>query len=249
MVAAPDEAQADDLAAVIQAIDELLPLVGLDRSVIEIAHISHQTGITADRVLALLNGAAPGTESLDQVFRTRLAFLRDTRRKPNGKEYTLNELGTAAGVSGGQVHFLLKGERSPTLKVSDQLEKFFQVPAGFFTASESQALARALHPIHAQLNLFALLQGKGISQLAMRSSGSGGEATELGQELRAALTVALTQSEERDSEDDAEVRELANSVKSLPSKSRRRVIPLIKDLLGLVRDDTDPPASPSRAGL
>lgn len=193
-----------------------------------------------ERVHALLNGEEAQPEQLQDVFRQRLVFLRDTRVKAGGKRYTLDEIAAGAGISHGQVGYLLSGERKPGFTVLAGLERFFAVPPGFFTATERQALYRSLKPVHESLTHVALLKGKGISQLALRSTLAPGTSSDrLGEELRSALQAALSQPEPEP--EDPEVRELADRMLSLPAKSRRRIIPLIKDLLGLVRAESDSP--------
>ncbi|MFD7613076.1 helix-turn-helix domain-containing protein [Streptomyces sp. NPDC059828] len=246
MDAAPDAAQADDLAEVIASIDELLALLGLDSDVIELDDISYRTGIPVDRVQAMIRGAEAEPRSLPEIFQQRLVFLRETRLKSGGKQFSHDEIAAGAGISHGQVGYMLRGERMPGLKVLGGLERFFEVPPGFFTASDRDALCRALRPVHDSLTHTALLKGKGITQLAMRSSASSDMSGRLGDELRAALTFALNQpAPERD---DPEVRELTDTMLALTPKSRRRIIPLIQGLLGLVRSDSEHPGEGSSPG-
>ncbi|MFE1173942.1 helix-turn-helix domain-containing protein [Streptomyces sp. NPDC058773] len=265
---ASDMHPADGLRAVVAAIDELLRDLDLGRDVIDIEHLSHRTGLTVPRVRALLDhsGEEPeaaddrsghtdgesrssddasgsGSEKVQDSFQNRLVFLRETRRKPDGKMYTLDEIGAGAGISHGQVGYLLNGKRkSPGLDVTRKLEKFFEVEPGFFTATERQALYRALQSTHEQLTHLALLRGKGINRLAMRSDTSGD--SRIDRELRDALSEALSRPER----EDPEVRELTDRMRSLPSKSRRRVFPLIQGLLGLARPEHEERPSPGRPG-
>ncbi|WP_338674463.1 helix-turn-helix transcriptional regulator [Streptomyces sp. SCSIO 30461] len=239
MDAAPDAAQADDLAQVIASIDELLAVLGLDGDVIELDDISHRTGIPVDRVRTMLRGGQVEPRSLPEIFQQRLVFLRETRLKPGGKQYSHDEIAAGAGISHGQVGYMLRGERMPGLKVLGGLERFFEVPPGFFTAGDRDALCRALQPVHDSLTHTALLKGKGITQLAMRSSASNATPGRLGDELRAALTFALNQPDP--GRDDPEVRELTDTMLALTPKSRRRILPLIQGVLGLVRPDPEHP--------
>ncbi|MEU7198106.1 helix-turn-helix transcriptional regulator [Streptomyces xinghaiensis] len=242
----PDESQADDLGVTVAAIDELLSELNLTRDAIDMEGIYHQTGIPVERIRSLLDGMEADPETPQEVFRRRLVFLRATRLKPGGKQYTHDEIADGAGISHGQVGYLLKGERSPGLAVLASLEGFFQVTPGFFTATERQALLGALKPIHEQLTHVALLKGKGITQLAMRSGVTRGESDRIGAELRTALTKALEES--GSGREAREVRELTDSMLSLPPKSRRRIIPLIQGLLGLVRSDGEPATDDPPAG-
>ncbi|MFI5520829.1 helix-turn-helix domain-containing protein [Streptomyces platensis] len=240
---ASDMHPADGLRAVVAAIDELLRDLDLGRDVIDIEHLSHRTGLPVPRVRALIDDTGEESETVQDSFQDRLVFLRETRRKPDGKMYTLDEIGAGAGISHGQVGYLLNGKRkSPGLDVTRKLEKFFEVEPGFFTATERQALYRALQSTYEQLTHLALLRGKGINRLAMRSGTSGD--SRIDRELRDALSEVLSRPEG----EDPEVRELTDRMRSLPSKSRRRVFPLIQGLLGLARPENEDRPSPGRLG-
>ncbi|MFF3957423.1 helix-turn-helix domain-containing protein [Streptomyces sp. NPDC001890] len=242
MDAAPDASQANDLAAAVASIDELLALLGRDRDLIDIGDISHRTGIPVGRVTKLLDGVEPQTaEDPQTIFKNRLVFLHETRLKQDRKKYTLDEIAAGTGISHSTVSNMLNGLRTPKVPVVASLERFFGVAPGFFTASEGQALLRALQPVHDQLTHLALLKGKGITQVAMRSSAAGGDSGRIGHELREALTAALNQPR-RDYED-PEVRELTDRMLSLPSRKRRKVISLVWDLLKFMRSEGEPPVS------
>ncbi|MFJ2628957.1 hypothetical protein ACIO6T_37755 [Streptomyces sp. NPDC087532] len=237
---APDGRQPDALAAAVASIDQLIQSLDMDRSVIDVERLSFETGIPTERIPGLLDGMTPESETPQETFRKRLVFLRDTRLKPGGKRLTLDEIGEGAGISHGQVAYLLKGQRSPGVGAVSGLEMFFGVVPGFFTATERQALHRALQPIHEQLTHVALLRGTGISALAMRSSSVGGDDDRIGRELRAAVAEALQQPEE--------VRELTHQMRALPPKSRTRIFPVIRQILGLERPDSSQPTDGSSAG-
>ncbi|MFJ6791454.1 helix-turn-helix domain-containing protein [Streptomyces angustmyceticus] len=240
---ASDVDPADGLQAVVAAIDELLRDLDLGRDVIDLDHLSHRTGLTVPRVRELLDDTGEDSGNVQDSFQERLVFLRETRRKPDGKMYTLDEIGAGAGISHGQVGYLLNGKRkSPGLDVTRKLEKFFEVEPGFFTATERQALYRALQSTHEQLTHLALLRGKGINRLAMRSGTCGD--SRIDRELRDALSEALSRPEG----EDPEVRELTDRMRSLPTRSRRRVFPLIQGLLGLARPETEDRPAPGRRG-
>ncbi|MFJ5779958.1 helix-turn-helix domain-containing protein [Streptomyces sp. NPDC093094] len=237
MRAAADASGADDLAQVVASIDQLLSSLGMSRDDLDLDAISFQTALPVDRIRPLLDGERTEPDDLHGTFRSRLVFLRETRLKPDGRRCTLEEIATGTGVSHGQVGYLLNGERRPGFTVLAALEKFFDVSPGFFTATQCQVLSRALQPVHESLTHLALLKGKGISQIALRSSITPGTSGRLGLELRTALEAAVSRPES----EDPEVRELTDTMLSLPSKSRRQILPLVKDLLGLVRPG-DPPS-------
>ncbi len=181
---------------------------------------------------ALLDGTDVDPGDVQQNFQQRLNFLRETRLKPDGKQYTLDEIGAGAGISHGSVGYLLKGQRSPGLAALASLESFFGVQPGFFTATERQALLRALGPIRDQLTHLALLRGKSVPRLAM-----GNGASPLSKELRDALEDTQTQP----NDEDPEVRILTDTVKSLPDRSRKRILPVVWGVLDLVREEDDEP--------
>lgn len=215
------------LAHSIQSLENLLAEMGLDRSVVDLDRLSHQAGIPLQRVTELLKDHAPPREETPQeIFVRRLNFLRETRRKDSGRRLTQDEIGEGAGISHGQVGFLLKGQRSPGMWAVSALEGFFKVPAGFLTASDEEALDRALKPVLEQLLHLAVLKGRGISAFAMRSNSDCAGDDQLGRELRAALNQALAEAPDDD------VRELTYQMKSLPPRSRKRVLPAIRRILG-----------------
>ncbi|MEU2764514.1 helix-turn-helix transcriptional regulator [Streptomyces sp. NPDC006906] len=223
----PAESLEGPLAQSIQSLETLLAELGMDRSLIDLDRLSYHAGIPRQRVAELLEGHAPPQEApAQEIFRQRLNFLRETRRKDDGKRLTQDEIGEGACMSHGQVGFLLNGQRSPGMWAVSALEKFFHVPAGFLTASEEQALDRALKPVLEQLLHLAVLKGRGISALAMRSTSDGAGHDQVGRELRTALAQALS------APPDDDVRELAQQVGALPPKSRNRVIPAIRRILG-----------------
>lgn len=246
-----------ELAEVVAAIDELLALVDRGREVIDFEGLTRKTGIPGHRVVELLDGTRPTTSpdpSVDEhrVFVERLRFLRETRLSPTKKMFTQDEIATGAEISHGQVGYLLKGQRTPRFDVAAKLERFFDAPPGFFTASEHRLLREALIPIRGELEALALLKGLGVTQIAMRSSAAGGGSSTIARELQTALASALTQESERDKSGDPEVQELTERLSSLPKRSRSHVMRVIRDVLGLVPaagDDHEGPdehASPSR---
>ncbi|MER5985645.1 helix-turn-helix transcriptional regulator [Streptomyces sp. NPDC001787] len=239
-----DELAADELAEVVGAIDELLALSDLGREAIDLEDLTHKTGIPAGRVIELLDGARPATSperllSEQQVFVQRLRFLRETRRAAGGKVFTLDEIAAGVGISHGAVGYMINGDRTPRIIVAKNLERFFGVTPGFFTASEHQLLLGALRPVRDELHYLALLKGKGITQIALRSTAAADDNSTIAKELRSALATALTQQTGVDEGQDPEVRELSKQLTSLPPTSRHRVMPVIRSLLGLVPPDDD----------
>ncbi|MFD9562220.1 hypothetical protein [Streptomyces sp. NPDC059994] len=245
---------ADDLESVVASITRLLDMLGMARDeVLDVEQLAYAAGLSVGRVQTLLDdpGAPDPEEGLGETagmgekfsptaerFRQRLAFLRATRLRSNGQPYTLAEIGAGSHMSGSQVSLLLIGRRRPTFQHAEDLGRFYKVPPGFFSATDSQALHRVLKPIEQMLLNAALYQQKGITQFALRSRDLAEADPTVGAALRDALTLALT-------ETDSEVREISQEMLSLPAPSRRRVLPQIKRLLGRARMENEGKPDPS----
>ena len=74
----------------------------------------------------------------------RFGLLRSTRRKPNGRPHTQQEIADGAGMSRQQAGALINGDRRPTMEHCDAIQRFFGVHAGFLTADDTDALGGAL---------------------------------------------------------------------------------------------------------
>ncbi|WP_432127299.1 helix-turn-helix domain-containing protein [Streptomyces sp. bgisy082] len=160
----------DDLAALITAINDLLPSMAMTHEDLELDSVAHRTGIPEEVVLALLRGEPVPDEALNPGFTDRLAFLLDTRRAPDGKPYKQIHIADALGLSRGMVSALLSGGREAGRAVTASLEEFFDVDPGFLSTNGRRALARALRPVCASLLTLSTLRGERVSHLAMRSS-------------------------------------------------------------------------------
>ncbi|MGW9452547.1 hypothetical protein [Streptomyces sp. NPDC055632] len=160
----------DDLAALITAINDLLPAMAMTHEDLELDSVAHRTGIPEEVVLALLRGEPVPDEALNPGFTDRLAFLLDTRRAPDGKPYKQIHIADALGLSRGMVSALLSGSREAGRAVTASLEEFFDVDPGFLSTNGRRALARALRPVCASLLTLSTLRGERVSHLAMRSS-------------------------------------------------------------------------------
>jgi len=249
---APDAPPAVGLAATIASIDGLLQALESNRDSVftseQLDQLYQRTGIQQDRILSLLDGTDdPEQESLtaQDRFRQRLLFLRETRRKPDGKRYTLDEMAQGTDMSHGNVHHLLTGRTvAARLEHGARMEAFFGMEAGFLHATDRHLLCKALQTILEQLTLLALMKQKDVSQLVMRSIDAGGE-TSLGMELRKTLVAALSRPDCPDPEAQA-MRELTDDMMSLPTPSKRRILPIVRGLLGLERPDGADPGSAAR---
>ncbi|MGG8410486.1 helix-turn-helix domain-containing protein [Streptomyces sp. 12297] len=124
---------------------ELIKEAGLNPAhVLDPAPLSWSTGLPEHVVKAGLGRRRlPDTDLTEQVAQ-RLEFLRRTRRRADGSQFTRAEIGHAAGVTQQWIGEILNGRKLPKLEHAALIEDFFHVPRGFLTATPSQALDRAL---------------------------------------------------------------------------------------------------------
>ncbi|GAA3081976.1 hypothetical protein GCM10017562_59180 [Streptomyces roseofulvus] len=223
----------DDLAALITAINELLPSAGMSYDDLELDAVAYETGISEEVIRALLHGRPVPDEQLNLPFAERLAFLLKTRLAPDGKPYSKAFIADALGISRAMVFALFKGDREAGRAVAAELEEFFRVDPGFLSTSGRRALARALRPIYATLSMVSDLREKRVSHLAMRSS-VGVPDIRLAGQLQEAVHAVLNPAEP-DPEADAaerELRELTDQVRALAPNSRSHVLRNIRKFLG-----------------
>jgi transcriptional regulator with XRE-family HTH domain len=160
------------LAGVLERLGELTGRPGRLPEVLDVAGLSHRTGIPAEVVARLLAGGAAPEVGLAERVRQRLDFIRETRRRPDGKRYSLDELARIAGTSR---QWLSEWRKSgmPGLEHTDRLRRFFGLPPGFFTADEPEALHEALQPVlqglESQSDPLLRLRESGLVRLAMRA--------------------------------------------------------------------------------
>ena len=160
------------LAEVLARIGELTGRPGRLPEVVDVADLSHRTGIPVGTVVELLGGGRAPEAGLAQRVRQRLDFIRETRRRPDGKRYSLDELARIAGTSR---QWLSEWRKSglPSLEHTDRLRRFFGLPAGFFTADEPEALHEALQPVlqglEAEADPLLRLRESGLVRLAARA--------------------------------------------------------------------------------
>ncbi|MFB7512963.1 helix-turn-helix domain-containing protein [Streptomyces sp. NPDC056144] len=222
----------DDLAALITAINDLLPSTGMTHEDLELDAVAYQTGIPEDVVLALLRGEPVPDDRLNLSFTDRLTFLLDTRRAPDGKPHKQVNIADALGLSRGMVSALFSGGREAGRAVTAALEEFFDVDPGFLSTSGRRALARALRPLYATLVTVSDLRGKRVSHLALRSSVDVADIKLAGQ-LQDALRAVLTPVPEPDMDpQEQELRAITDQVRALAPTSRTRLLGSIRRLLG-----------------
>ncbi|GHH29335.1 helix-turn-helix domain-containing protein [Streptomyces rubradiris] len=160
------------LADVLDRLGELTGRPGRLPEALDVAGLSYRTGIPVGVVVELLSGGRAGETCLAHRVRQRLDFIRETRRRPDGKRYSLDELARIAGTSR---QWLSEWRKSgmPSLEHADRLRRFFGLPAGFFTADEPEALCEALQPVlqslEAEADPLLRLRECGLIRLAARA--------------------------------------------------------------------------------
>ncbi|MGW0880483.1 XRE family transcriptional regulator [Streptomyces sp. NPDC002671] len=160
------------LAEVLDLLGELTGSPGRLPEVLDVSDLSHRTGIPVGVVVALLSGGRAPEACLAERVRQRLDFIRETRRRPDGKRYSLDELARIAGTSR---QWLSEWRKSgmPGLEHTDRLRRYFGLPAGFFTADEPEALCEALKPVlqglGAEADPLVRLRECGLVRLAARA--------------------------------------------------------------------------------
>ncbi|MPY56850.1 helix-turn-helix domain-containing protein [Streptomyces spongiae] len=141
----PDATATVLLPAVVARVTALADRLGVAHSeVFDARRLSVASGVPESVVKALLGGRPAGEPDLQARFLQRLALLRRTRLKPNGRKYTQQEIADGAGMSRQQAGALINGDRRPTMEHCDAIQRFFRVHAGFLTAEDPEALASAL---------------------------------------------------------------------------------------------------------
>ncbi|WP_046728344.1 hypothetical protein [Streptomyces humi] len=160
------------LSDVLARLGELTGRHGRLSEVLDVADLSQRTGIPVGVVAELLAGGTAPQTGLAERVRQRLDFIRENRRRPDGKRYSLGELAAIAGTSR---QWLSEWRKSglPSLEHTDRLRRFFELPAGFFTADEPEALYEALQPVlqglEAQADPLSRLRDSGLVRLAARA--------------------------------------------------------------------------------
>ncbi|MER6427125.1 helix-turn-helix transcriptional regulator [Streptomyces sp900105245] len=161
-----------DLADVLRRLGELTGRPGRLPEALDVADLSRRTGVPVAVVAELLDGGRVPETMLAQQVRQRLDFIREHRRRPDGKRYSLGELAAIAGTSR---QWLSEWRKSgmPSLAHIDRLRRFFGLSAGFFTADEPEALHEALRPVlqslEAEADPLLRLRQNGLVRLAARA--------------------------------------------------------------------------------
>lgn len=153
-------------------LEELTEQPGRLAETLDVGDLSYRTGIPAETVATLLAGGSAPETGLGERVRQRLEFVRQTRRRSDGKRYSLDELARIAGTSR---QWLSEWRTSglPSLEHADRIRRHFDLPAGFFTADDAEALHAALQPVlrelEAKADPLAPLRTPGFYRLARRA--------------------------------------------------------------------------------
>ncbi|MFE9250698.1 helix-turn-helix transcriptional regulator [Streptomyces sp. NPDC007088] len=234
-----------DVAAVVAALTKQIePLGTPPEALIDFDHIEETTAIPAGVVQRLFAGEVVPPEELDLSFPERLKFLRRTRPRDDGKPYSAEQLAYQVGISKPTMTAVLRGDRNPNLEVNTALERFFDVPSGFFTMSGAEALVKALERVSDQVLFLCRFRGVKVEHLALRGSIATGD-DELSQQLRKALLSGFTTPAPTPQPEDRELTELTNTMRALPAGRRRSVMHVVRGVLGLAHSDTDEGAPPA----
>ncbi|MFI6277960.1 helix-turn-helix transcriptional regulator [Streptomyces sp. NPDC050988] len=228
----------EGVAAALAAVKAELEELGHTLDVIMFDQLAHETGIAESTIRKLFAGEPVGPEEVDPPFKDRLRFLMETRLHPDGRQYTRPELAAAAHVDRSMITNLLTGKRKPGLETTKALAKHFKVP-GFFTIGPEEALLAALEPVLIEARFLARVKGQQVEHVALRGSVTGGS-SDLSRQLQAAIdeVLATAQSMKEASpepDDDPELRELTDTVRSLPASSRKGVMGALRSAVGLAR--------------
>jgi transcriptional regulator with XRE-family HTH domain len=231
----------EDLTAALRAVKSELAQLGHQLDVINFSGIAHETGISEAAIHKLFAGEYVADEEINLPFKERLAFLVHTRLEEDGRERKPSEIAAAVGVSKATITALLNGTRNPGFDVSRLLGEYFNVDPGFFNIRGDKALLKALEPAMRQVRLLASLKGQNVESLALRGSLAGGS-PQLAQELQDVLETVVatarqanttTAARATSAEDDPDLRELTDTVRSLPEKKRRGVLSILRTVVGL----------------
>lgn len=231
----------EGVAAVLAEVKTELENLGHTIEVIDFQRLTFQTGIAEVTLRKLFAGEAVSPDEVDPPFKDRLRFLIETRPHEDGRQYTRPELAAAAGCDKSMITHLLNGTRKPGFDTSRRLAIHFKVP-GFFTVGPEKALLDALDPVLVQARFIAELKGQQVEHVALRGSLAAGS-DELAQQLQRAIQDVVENArsqppaESAAAEDDPELREFTDTMRSLPTGHRKSVMSILRSAVGLAGRD------------
>lgn len=122
-----------------------------------------------------LTGRRPVDETASALA-SRLTHLFDVVRRPDGREFSNEEVATAIArdqgvkLSGSYVWYLRTGQRdNPTYRHLSALARFFGVPPAYFFDDETS------REVDAELDLLTAMRDAGVRDVALRAAGLSAE--------------------------------------------------------------------------
>lgn len=236
-----NSAVVEGVAAALARVKAELERLGHTIEVINFERLSFQTGIAEATLRKLFAGEPVSAEEVDPPFKERLRFLIETRLHEDGRQYTRPELAAAAKCDKSMITHLLNGTRKPGFDTSKRLAIHFKAP-GFFTIGPEKALLDALDPVLEQARFIARLKGEQVENVALRGSLAVGS-DELAQQLQRAIQDVVEHARSQPTaqpapvDDDPDLRELTDTMRSLPARHRRGVMGILRSAVGLTSRD------------
>ncbi|WP_200307625.1 transcriptional regulator [Streptomyces adelaidensis] len=170
----------DTLAATLTRLDARIAGTGADRDrLLDIRTLAERTALGEDEVRALLDGAEPAADRVDDRVRRRVRALYEAYAARSGKRAVevCKEVAQRLSISPEWARQLLLGKKMPNVPDLTELAGFFGIEEGlrFFTDPAATVLNRELHRVLAVLEgdedegpLVEFATRHGIVTLALR---------------------------------------------------------------------------------
>jgi hypothetical protein len=166
--------------------------------VLDVEHLSNESGVPQDVIKMLLDGEEPPAEDITDRIIRRIVHLRETRLRPDGTRHSYDEIAASYGASRASLSNLVNSrknrnqERMPPQRTAEPrparsggplastqagIEKFFfGQPNGWLSVEPETSVGNALQPILHQLERQAaadpmarLRNTHGLRKLAARA--------------------------------------------------------------------------------
>ncbi|MFF9039606.1 transcriptional regulator [Streptomyces sp. NPDC014892] len=146
----------DPLAETLTRLDARIAEAGADRGrFLDAEALAERTGLGADEVRALLGGAAPVAERVDERVRRRVRAVHEAYVARSGKRAgeVGREVARRLSISPEWARQLLLGKKMPNVPDLTELAEFFGIEEGvrFFTDPAATVLNRELGRVLAEL--------------------------------------------------------------------------------------------------
>ncbi|MCX4403124.1 MULTISPECIES: hypothetical protein [unclassified Streptomyces] len=110
--------------ALAETLSRIGSLVGDGRSrddVLDVAHLSNESGVPQDVVRMLLDGEEPPAEEVTDRIIRRIVHLRETRLRPDGTRHSYDEIAASYGASRASLSNLVNSRRkTPSQETASQ---------------------------------------------------------------------------------------------------------------------------------